>query len=896
LHLDFLKARAKIFFLALFFCFTPLYLFEQNSFAEGIVFLLLAGSSTLFNSHKVKIVWLISLASFFYFGSLILFVLSTVLVAIRVSNRLAIVFLITNAISLIIYQHWLVNLSENEINFLNLSLGSAAFLVAQLCSMATLFLFLKCFKSIGALFIIGFGLWSLMSLLTFGKWLSVDVFTSDLFRVLPGLILIFVTSAFVQASWTAQLSNVDKFSKKIYPIVFFITFFAVLVGAYSTKQPITHIIFDESHGRWETTKSSYGPEDFGRNVTYTYSVLYKYAEKLSNEVSRYEGGDLPAPAGEALFVLKMPTEPLSEVFSQKLTTWVQEGGHLLVVADHTNLFDTTSHLTPILQRLSGIKVASNANFNKVGSPTVAQDGYAGLITGKILGVNTDFPYMTGAGFSRIPLASLVVGNYGNSFVEDAIYFRANRFGYFNPALSFAYGNQPSAIIVAQKKGVVTVIGDSTPWSNFAIFHGQYFDLFRSILAINAYSGIYQIYYIALIGIIFSLFLLVFYPLKIFQVIGTAICGIYFGLVVFVSGSGLTTPVVERDYSINVGLGDGANAENLTQLVPTGEQNFTRALATFPKYGITPRLILGKEAEFKKSDPITLLINPNPKALPSLTELISYVQSGGRINILFDKDQAKSKEINKWLNSLSMRLVSHKSFGMVEGANDVLEDRLGVEMIKVTSYKLKTLPSSHFVEESNQNFYQAFRLRGIPLDKINNFGHLVIGFNSEAISDAVVGEVWEGTIPSTLSRQKERQISMMATSKFLEKNQLDTEQRTLIPSNLSVPLKKFIVAKDSSKIMSGEIKLSNKAELPDSLGVDPDSYLAKLQSDALSFIDKSCKELDSNNFCKKTFISHDFIEWAVTYSKKDKHIIALELIHDPRFSGLKSNYNIIFLKY
>jgi hypothetical protein len=895
LHLDFLRARAKIFILALFFCLTPLYLLEQNNLAAAAAFLLLVGISLFYKSNKVKLVWLIFAVSFFYFGSLTLFVLTTVFIFCKVSNRLSIVFLLTNAVSFLIYQHWLVSFSEDEISFLKLSLGSAAFLITQLFSLIVLLIFVKSFKAVGIIIALATLIWFLLSLLTFGAWLSVDVFTSRPFRIVPGVFLAIAVSAIAKPYLLDRLDGKDELNIKIYPIAFFTAFMMVLAGSYITKEPIEHIIFDESHGHWETTKNAYGPDDFGRNFTYTYSVLYKYAEKLTKQVSRYEGGDLPVSGSRALFILKMPTEPISSVFTQKLVKWVEEGGHLLVVADHTNLFDTTLHLNPILRQLSNIRLASNANFNEVGRPTTAQDGYAGLLAGKILGVTNGFPYMTGTGFSDIPFSALVVGSYGNSFMEDAVYFRANRFGYFNPSLNFAFGNHPSAVIIGQKKGVVTVIGDSTPWSNFAIFHGQYFDLFRSILAINAYSGIYQIYYFALVGIIIALFLLVLMPFKVFQLIGTVICGIYFGSVVFVSGAGLTKSTVGRDYSINVALGEGANAENLTQLVPTGEHNFARALATFPKYGLTPRLILGKEATFNKSDPVTLYINPDPKLLPSLSELINYIELGGRINILFSREQAKNPEIKKWIGSLSMRLVNHKSLGMIEGMNDSLNDRLGIEIVKIIRHKVVALPSSYFIEESNQNFYQAFRLQGAPLDKIDSYGHLVIGFDSEAISDAVVGEIWEGTIPSLLSKQRERQISMMATSRFVDKAQFGSEQRKIASNNLKVPLRKFIIAKDSSKIMSGDIVLSSKAEVPDSLGDNPDLYLAKLQSDVLLFIENNCKEIDSNKFCKKTFISHDLVEWSVTYSKANNNIIAVELVHDPRFAGLKSNYNIIFLK-
>jgi hypothetical protein len=95
-------------------------------------------------------------------------------------------------------------------------------------------------------------------------------------------------------------------------------------------------------------------------------------------------------------------------------------------------------------------------------------------------------------------------------------------------------------------------------------------------------------------------------------------------------------------------------------------------------------------------------------------------------------------------------------------------------------------------------------------------------------------------------------------------------------------------------MSGDINLAEERGSIDSLGDDPDYYLAKLEHDAIIFINKNCKEIDENRFCKKHFISHDLIEWAVTFTKSENSLTALELVHDRRFSGLKANYNIVFL--
>ena len=808
--------------------------------------------------------------------------------------RLSILFLLSSLVSPIIYQQWLVNLSSNDLTIFSLSIGSAAFLMTQVFSVVMMFVALKAYgHALFALFT-SLLIWALLNVLAFGGWLIPSVFTSEVFRLLPGLVLLGALFGIAPFKLSIPIEGKSLNEGKKYSLIFLLSFSLIGIGGLTTKHDINQIVFDESHGAWETTKSPYGPDDFGRNVTYTYSVLYGYAEKIFNKVSRYEGGELPEDANKALFILKMPIEPLSDDFVRDIALWVERGGHLLVVADHTNLFDTTINLTSVLNRLGGIELASNANFNKVGKPTVASETKLDFVRGKILGVMSPFPYMTGTGFKYIPPTALSVAEYGPSFVEDAIYFRANRFGYFNPSLNLAFGNHPSAILLGQKKGMVTVIGDSTPWSNFAIFHGEFFDLFKSIVAINAYSSIFQIFKIAVLGMFLILFLAIIFPSGVLQLVGIVICGIYLGITTLIGAAAINTPTINKDYSVSVSLGDGAKAENLSQLVPIGEHNFTRALSTFPKYGVFARLQPEGNTSFNAAVPITLLINPKPSSLPSLSKLVHYIQNGGRFNIIFDKSQAKDKDINEWLKSLSMRLVTAKSLAIQEGGRSTIEDRLGVELTKLIGYKLEVLPTSHFLEVGSQEFFQAYRLQGNEVNGKSTDGHLVISFNSEAISDSVMGEVWEGTMPSSLSKVREKQIAMLVTSIFPKQISLLDDQRRVFSNELNAPLKKFIVVKNGFKMMGGDIDLSSGSGSIDSLGDNPDFYLAKLETDAIRFIEKNCSKLDINNYCVKHFIGHDLIEWAVTYSKANGKLTAIELVHDRRFSGLNSNYNIVFL--
>ena len=103
---------------------------------------------------------------------------------------------------------------------------------------------------------------------------------------------------------------------------------------------VTEVTFDEAHGKWETIQADFTPDSFGRAANYTYSLLSRYSERLTGEVSMFLREDDALPSQHAIFVVKMPTVPLSPSFANRLEAWVRDGGRLLVIADHTDLYDT----------------------------------------------------------------------------------------------------------------------------------------------------------------------------------------------------------------------------------------------------------------------------------------------------------------------------------------------------------------------------------------------------------------------------------------------------------------------------------------------------------------------------------------------------------------------------
>ncbi len=131
------------------------------------------------------------------------------------------------------------------------------------------------------------------------------------------------------------------------------------------------VIFDESHSEWESTERPYDTEWYGKDKTlglgqksaYNYAVLYDYVSRFYN-VSRL-GSQLPDPrtgkktrtkvTDEALkdcdvFIVKCVTQRYGRGEIDAIHRFVERGGGLLLIGEHTNVFKTGVNVNDIAER------------------------------------------------------------------------------------------------------------------------------------------------------------------------------------------------------------------------------------------------------------------------------------------------------------------------------------------------------------------------------------------------------------------------------------------------------------------------------------------------------------------------------------------------------------------
>jgi hypothetical protein len=110
------------------------------------------------------------------------------------------------------------------------------------------------------------------------------------------------------------------------------------------------ILVDEFHSTWEPIDRPFDTEWYGEQSGYNYACIYDYCSRF------YRMGRLPARIDDAavqgcdVLVIKVPTSRYAPEEVAALERFVKKGGGLLLIGEHTNVFDTGTHINDIARR------------------------------------------------------------------------------------------------------------------------------------------------------------------------------------------------------------------------------------------------------------------------------------------------------------------------------------------------------------------------------------------------------------------------------------------------------------------------------------------------------------------------------------------------------------------
>lgn len=110
------------------------------------------------------------------------------------------------------------------------------------------------------------------------------------------------------------------------------------------------VLVDEYHSTWERTDRPFDPDWYGQESGYNYACIYDYTSRF------YTMGRLTAPIDANalkacdILIVKVPTARYRPDEVDRIEQFVRNGGGLLLVGEHTNVFQTGVHLNDIAGR------------------------------------------------------------------------------------------------------------------------------------------------------------------------------------------------------------------------------------------------------------------------------------------------------------------------------------------------------------------------------------------------------------------------------------------------------------------------------------------------------------------------------------------------------------------
>ncbi len=226
------------------------------------------------------------------------------------------------------------------------------------------------------------------------------------------------------------------------------------------------VLIDDGHSNWEWVETPMTPVVFGRKTTYNYHGLGRLLERYYKVRITKEALTREALAEIDVLILKTPTRSYDEEEIDAVLEFVDEGGGLYLIGDHTNVFGMGTYLNEIARQVGfeynfdGVFGLWRRNdqlwepFGPLQHPTVLHLPY--------------FHFLTSCSIKpRLGCETAIAGpEVGSKLVA---YHQSNFFDPHQPRTEHRFGSFIQMIAVRHGKGRVVGFTDSTTYSNFAMF-------------------------------------------------------------------------------------------------------------------------------------------------------------------------------------------------------------------------------------------------------------------------------------------------------------------------------------------------------------------------------------------------------------------------------------------
>ncbi len=414
------------------------------------------------------------------------------------------------------------------------------------------------------------------------------------------------------------------------------------------------VLIDEYYSNWEWTYKKLDTDWYGVYSVYNYYNMAEHLKRFFDVDLLMEPLTPELLARHDVFMVKTPTRAFTQKEIDMIVQYVEDGGGLFLIGDHTNVYGTTININPLAKRF-GITFNYDATYNLRTNDLHFHESST-LFRHPALLEMPYFLFATSCSM-EVPLLADDVMTASNL---KTIYLDYSRGGYFpdkKEENNFTFGLFLQTAGLRRGRGRVLAFTDSTCFSNFYMhIPGKPEYIVGTVEWLNRMNDWHRpVMLISALGALVSLALLILLRmafLEALRVPGVRPTGLllFWGAGGLAAGALLCTLIVKTAYSLpeaqepakTVGYESGHCHFAIPdkQLIHKDSIDYHTFYVWTQRLGYVPDLFTLEE-DLKQFD-VIVMVNPvKPFSETALNRIREYVTQGGRLLVL-DHPLGKSK--------------------------------------------------------------------------------------------------------------------------------------------------------------------------------------------------------------------------------------------------------------
>jgi len=232
------------------------------------------------------------------------------------------------------------------------------------------------------------------------------------------------------------------------------------------KRKSGRVLVDEHHSTWEPTQRPFDTEWYGHDAGYNYACIYDYASRYY-EMGRLTNAITPQALQNCdVLMLKVPTSAYAPEEIQALMHFVEHGGGIMLVGEHTDVYLTSTHLNQVA-RMFGFEFRNDCLFGI--DSTFEQHYRPPRVPHPILQHMPPIDFAVSCSIKPFARGGRAVIRSTGLWNLPADYHASNYYPQIEDRADTRYGAFVQLWSTRHGKGRVVGFADSTIFSNFSAF-------------------------------------------------------------------------------------------------------------------------------------------------------------------------------------------------------------------------------------------------------------------------------------------------------------------------------------------------------------------------------------------------------------------------------------------